>query len=120
LADSEYQVMMLVLDDDSCLVEDWLSGLRDKTTRARIVRQIDKLARGNFGVHKSVGEGLMELKLDFGPGYRVYYALHARAVIVLLGGSDKGDQQKAIEFARLHWSGFKRTDDKDKHLKRWE
>ena len=119
MADSEYHVMMLVLDDESCPVEDWLTRLRDKATRARIARQIDKLERGNFGVHKSVGEGLMELKLDFGPGYRVYYGLHDRTVIVLLGGSDKSDQQKAIDIARLHWTGFKRTDDKDKHLKPW-
>ena len=64
----QQRVLMLVLDDGTCPISEWLLSLNDIPTRARITRQIDKLERGNFGARRGVGESIAELKLDFGPG----------------------------------------------------
>ncbi len=100
------QVLKLVLDDESCTIDEWLQSIRDKVTRARIIRQIDKLDRGNFGDHKSVGKGVHELRLFFGAGYRVYYGMVGSTFILLLGGSDKNEQSAAIAKAQDLWSDF--------------
>ncbi|MDQ2687438.1 MAG: hypothetical protein M3Y28_06180, partial [Armatimonadota bacterium] len=77
----------------------------DKPTRLRILRQIDKLRRG-LGVQKNL-KGVAELKIDLGPGYRVYYALlDQKTLVVLLGGGDKSSQSKDIEKARQLWKAF--------------
>lgn len=77
----------------------WLMGLRDVQARARIAKRIDRLAQGNFGDAKSVGGGVSELRFDFGPGYRVYYTMRGKVVVILLCGGDKGSQQRDIERA---------------------
>jgi putative addiction module killer protein len=79
---------------------DWLKELRDVTARARIAKRIDRLAFGNFGDTKSVGDNVSELRLTFGPGYRVYYTLKAEVVVILLCGGDKDSQSRDIEKAK--------------------
>ncbi len=88
-------------------------------TRARIARQIDKLGRGNFGVWRSVGEGVAELKLDFGPGYRVYYARMGSVTVVLLGGGDKSGQSRDIKTAQDLWRKFQATELSEARLASW-
>jgi len=61
----------------------WMSGLQDDRTKAKIVARIDRLSLGNFGDGKSLGNGLFELRIDWGPGYRVYYALAGKACVLL-------------------------------------
>lgn len=78
---------------------DWLTKLGDVQARARIAKRIDRLAQGNFGDAKSLGGGVSELRFAFGPGYRVYYAMRGRLVVILLCGGDKGSQQRDIERA---------------------
>ena len=78
----------------------WLSGLRDVTGRARILVRIERLAAGNPGDHKSVGDGVMELRMTFGPGYRVYYLQQGSLLIVLLAGGDKSSQEDDIAKAK--------------------
>jgi putative addiction module killer protein len=114
------RVMMLVLEDGSCPLADWLLSMNDITTRARITRQIDKLQRGNFGVRRGVGEAIAELKLDFGPGYRVYYVRMTNVIVVLLGGSDKSGQPRGITRARSLWKEFKLKGLPDARLAQWE
>ena len=77
----------------------WLIGLRDVQARARIAKRLDRLAQGNFGDARSVGNGVSELRFDFGPGYRVYYTMRGQVVVILLCGGDKGSQQQDIERA---------------------
>lgn len=77
----------------------WLENLRDVMGRARIAKRIDRLAR-NFGDRKPVGDGVSELRLAFGPGYRVYYTERNGAVIILLCGGDKGSQERDITRAK--------------------
>lgn len=81
-------------------VIDWLEGLADRSIRARILARIDRLALGNPGDFASVGEGLLELRLDFGPGYRVYYSKVGAVVLLLLCGGDKSTQKKDIANAK--------------------
>jgi putative addiction module killer protein len=78
----------------------WLRGLRDKAGRVRIEAQIDRLQMGNAGKAKPVGDGISELRIDAGPGYRVYYVRHGKQVYLLLAGSDKKAQQRTIALAK--------------------
>ena len=79
---------------------DWLLNLRDKQGRAKIYARIDRLEDGNPGNSRSVGAGVIEMKIDFGPGYRVYYVQRGEIIIVLLCGGDKSTQSKDIERAK--------------------
>lgn len=79
---------------------DWLVNLRDVAGRARIAKRIDRIAAGNFGDAKSVGDGVSELRFTFGPGYRVYYARRGDVVVILLCGGDKDSQARDIERAK--------------------
>lgn len=85
---------------------EWLHAIRDKTTRARIRTRLSRLRLGNFGDTHSVGGGVQELRLDFGPGYRIYYGLADETVVLLLGGGDKRSQRHDIQEARQHWQEF--------------
>jgi len=77
----------------------WLDGLHDVRARARILVRIERLAAGNPGDVKPVGEGVSELRIDYGPGYRVYYKKHGQKVLILLAGGDKNTQAKDIKTA---------------------
>jgi putative addiction module killer protein len=79
---------------------DWLLNLRDRQGRAKIYARIDRLEDGNPGNSRSVGAGVIEMKIDFGPGYRVYYVQRGEIIIVLLCGGDKSTQSKDIERAK--------------------
>lgn len=78
----------------------WFKGLRDANAYARIVQRIRRMERGNPGDVKSVGGGLHELRIDYGPGYRVYFVQEGSAVVILLCGGDKGTQGRDIKRAR--------------------
>lgn len=78
---------------------EWLAGLRDVRTRAKIVAGIDRLSLGNFGDCKALRGGLFEFRIDWGPGYRVYYALVGKDCVLLLCGGDKRRQSSDIERA---------------------
>ena len=77
----------------------WLDRLHDIRTRARILVRIERLAAGNPGDVKPVGEGVSGLRIDYGPGYRVYYKKHGQKVVILLAGGDKSTQAKDIKTA---------------------
>jgi putative addiction module killer protein len=79
----------------------WLRGLRDTAARVRIMTRLDRLARGNAGDARSVGEGLSELRIDYGPGYRVYFMRRGAFVVVLLCGGDKSTQEADIKRAKV-------------------
>jgi putative addiction module killer protein len=86
------------------ILGDWLSTLRDARTRAKIAVRIDRLSAGNFGDCKSLRGGLFELRIHWGPGYRVYYALEDRECVLLLCGGDKrkqsSDIRRALEYLK--------------------
>jgi putative addiction module killer protein len=78
---------------------DWINGLRDRNGRARIQVRVDRLVHGNPGDHRHLAGGVSELRIDFGPGYRVYYTQRGNELIVLLAGGDKSSQQQDIRRA---------------------
>lgn len=86
---------------------DWLSQLRDARTQAKIATAIDRLSAGNFGNCKSLGHGLYELKVDWGPGYRVYCAMLGNIAVLLLCGGDKRKQSSDIERALKYLRDYK-------------
>lgn len=93
---------MLVRETE--IYREWINSLRDPVVRARIQVRVDRLVHGNPGQHRHLTDGISELKIDIGPGYRVYYTLRGNLLLILLAGGDKSSQSKnirqAIELAR--------------------
>jgi putative addiction module killer protein len=89
-------------------VSNWLAGLRDQRARALIEIRLRRLAIGNFGDCKLVGEGVIELRVDVGAGYRLYCGRHGQTLVILLCGGDKASQQADIKRAKDYWLDWKR------------
>ena len=88
--------------------QEWLHSLRDLQVRARIRVRLNRMRLGNFGDCKPVGEGAMELRLDFGPGYRIYFGQVGDVLVILLCGGDKRTQTRDIATAKQYWQSYKR------------
>jgi putative addiction module killer protein len=82
------------------IFRDWLAVLRDKQAAAIIRRRITRLELGNFGDTKMIGDGVGELRIDFGPGYRLYFTRRGQKLVILLCGGDKGSQARDIAKAK--------------------
>jgi putative addiction module killer protein len=85
----------------------WFDKLED-STQARIAIALDRLERGNFSTAKGVGTGVFELRLDFGPGYRIYFGKDGETLVILLGGGSKKRQQVDIDAAQSLWKEYKK------------
>ena len=85
---------------------DWLLGLRDVMGRKRILARVARMQQGNFGDCEPVGDGVRELRLFFGPGYRVYFAERGDEIVVLLCGGDKNSQKNDIQQAKTYWREY--------------
>ncbi|MGB4116214.1 MAG: type II toxin-antitoxin system RelE/ParE family toxin [Polaromonas sp.] len=96
------------LADQSTPVTEWLQALRDVRARAQIEVRLRRVSTGNFGDCKSVGEGVLELRVDLGAGYRLYHAKHGQTLVILLCGGDKASQQNDIIRAKVYWADWKR------------
>ena len=81
------------------IFKEWLEGLRDVNGRARVRVRLDRARLGNLGDHKHLDQGVWELRIDYGPGYRVYFAKSGNRLVLLLIGGDKGSQRRDIETA---------------------
>jgi len=88
--------------------QQWLDKLKDLKGRVAIQRRLDRMADGNFGDHKFCRNGVWELRIDFGPGYRVYYAREGKTIVLLLCGGAKRTQSADIKDAVEHWRDFQR------------
>lgn len=77
----------------------WINDLKDRAGRSRVLMRVDRLIHGNPGLHRNLTEGVSELKIDVGPGYRVYYSFRGDKLLLLLGGGAKSTQNKDIEKA---------------------
>jgi putative addiction module killer protein len=95
--------------DGTVPLSDWLATIRDRRTQARIRIRIAQLRDGNFGDAKSVGEGVVELRIHVGCGHRIYCARHGSAVVVLLCGGSKKSQDDDIRQAKEYWNHWKRS-----------
>jgi len=88
--------------------KEWLDGLKDIAARQKVRIRLDRVRLGNLGNNRSVGEGVHELKIEYGPGYRVYYAIQKMTIVLLLMGGDKSSQNKDIALAHKYWRDHKR------------
>jgi putative addiction module killer protein len=86
--------------------QDWLDDLRDQQGQAKIKARLARLRKGNFGNYKSLGDGVLELKVDFGPGYRVYFGQAGKTLVLLLCGGDKSSQSRDIQSAKTYWAEY--------------
>jgi putative addiction module killer protein len=86
--------------------QDWLDALRERMARVAIQRRVDRLATGNFGDHKFCRDGVWELRIDHGPGFRVYYAQAGKDIVLLLCGGAKRSQAADIDQAVRYWQDY--------------
>lgn len=105
------EIVLYVTDDGQCPFERWLEALRDGLGRARIRKRLDRIELGNLGDVKPVGEGVLEFRIDYGPGYRVYFAQVGSSIILLLCGGDKSTQTQDISRAKQYWIDFQERSD---------
>lgn len=101
------EIIRYMKEDGSVPFSDWLSTLRDMQAKTAIRRCIDRFGAGNPGSTRSLRNGVSELKIDMGPGYRLYYALHGQTIVLLLCGEDKGTQKVDIANAVGYWEDWK-------------
>ncbi len=94
------------------MFQEWLEGLSDQRTKVLLDKTIAKVRLGNLGDHKSVGEGVQELRLDHGPGYRIYIGEHGSVLVILLCGGTKRRQQQSIDLAKRYWKDWKERSSK--------
>ncbi|MDE0638225.1 MAG: type II toxin-antitoxin system RelE/ParE family toxin [Candidatus Poribacteria bacterium] len=86
---------------------EWFNAIRDTRTQTRIRGRLDRLEKGNFGDCESVGSGIFELRMHFGPGYRIYFGEVERTIVLLLCGGDKSTQVQDIRRAKTYWLEYK-------------
>lgn len=91
------EVLHYVTESNQDPYQEWLDGLRDRSARVAIQRRVDRLVLGNFGDHKACRDGVWELRIDFGPGYRIYYARSGKEIVLLLCGGSKRTQTSDID-----------------------
>ena len=90
-----------------CPFSEWISSLKDARAVGIVRARLNRIRLGNFGDCKAVGEGVEELRIDFGPGYRIYFGKDGLELIILLGGGSKKQQNKDIHLAKQRWNEYK-------------
>jgi putative addiction module killer protein len=104
---TRHTVRMYTAEDGRCPYAEWFDALRDVRAQARIAQRIDRITMGNFGDVKPVGDGLLELRIDYGPGYRIYFGQHGGELVIILCGGYKGTQHMDIKTARSYWEDWR-------------
>ena len=89
---------------------EWLDSLRDRNVRVRIKSRLDRVEQGNLGDFKSVGEGVFELRINYGPGYRVYFGQVGLTIVVILIAGDKSTQAQNIQQAIEYWKDYEQCE----------
>jgi putative addiction module killer protein len=102
------EILHYVTESNEDPYQEWLDGLRDRSARVAIQRRVDRLALGNFGDHKACRDGVWELRIDFGPGYRIYYSQSGKEIVLLLCGGSKRTQTSDIDQAVNFWQDYQR------------
>ena len=102
------EIRFYMSSDGKCPFEEWLGSLKDGKARMRVRARIARLEVGNFGDCKGLRDGVQEIRIDYGPGYRVYLSRQGKVIVLLLCGSDKSEQNRAIEKAIDYLKDWKR------------
>jgi putative addiction module killer protein len=109
-----YELKIYETDDGKAPFSFWLDSLRDRESRARIKKRLDRVELGNLGDHRSVGDGVFELRIDCGAGYRVYFAQAEMLIVLLLCGGDKSSQDRDIIKAKQFWADYQQRENANK------
>jgi len=104
------ELLEYLTEDKKNPFRNWLEGLRDRQARAKIRVRLNRIRLGNFGDSKSVGSGVSELRIMYGPGYRVYFGRKGNSVVILLTGGSKKTQSKDIALAKEYWNDYLRRE----------
>jgi putative addiction module killer protein len=104
----QIRLLEYVTEDGENVYRTWIRKLEDNRARARIRVRLNRIRLGNFGDCKPVGEGVGEIRIDYGPGYRVYFAKRDFTVVILLCGGTKKKQSEDIKLAQKYWKDYKR------------
>jgi putative addiction module killer protein len=99
-------VFVYETDNGDAPFYDWMDSIEGQDIHGIVLVRINRIEEGIFGDHRPVGEGVNELRIDFGPGYRVYYGQTGKDIVILLGGGDKGSQNADIEQAKKYWRKY--------------
>jgi putative addiction module killer protein len=104
------EIQRYVKSDGQIPFDEWFNGLRDSQAKLKINVRLKRVSTGNFGDYRSVGEGVLELRINFGPGYRVYFGQVATTIVLLLCGGDKSTQDEDIRKAKKYWTKYRSQD----------
>ncbi|MEH2372060.1 type II toxin-antitoxin system RelE/ParE family toxin [Nostoc sp.] len=96
--------------DGKNIFDEWLDSLRDRRAKAKIRARLDRVEDGNLGDCKSVGEGVFELRIDYGSGYRIYFGQEGIIIIILLCGGDKSTQKQDVDKVQEYWKDYRSRD----------
>ena len=108
MSEAIVEVLEYLTTDGRNPFREWLEALKDREARARVRVRINRIRLGNFGDSKSVGGGISEWRIPYGPGYRVYYGRQGDAIVLLLCGGDKRTQSRDIDLAQDRWQDYLR------------
>lgn len=106
MREEQYRLEYYQQENGDVPFREWLHGLRDSLAVERIRARLTRVRAGNFGDTRNLGDGVNELKVDHGPGYRVYYAMKGKTVVLLLIGGDKSTQKQDIKAAKQFWREY--------------
>jgi len=101
-----YKIRFYITATGKRIFAEWQSGLRDAKVKAAIIRRLNRVEQGNFGDHKYLKDGVSELRIAIGPGYRAYYAVAGQEIVLLLCGGDKRTQTADIDRACTYWKDW--------------
>ena len=109
-----YEIRHYLSEDGKDVYQAWLRSLRDIKARIATVKRIDRMELGNFGDHKFCREGIWELRIDVGAGYRVYYAIAGQKIVLLMSGGNKRTQDSDISTACQYWKNWQRKNQNER------
>lgn len=109
MSNEEYEILIYAAPNGEEPFQEWISCLKDRKGQGIILRRIQRLRLGLFGDAKTLLDGVHELRIDFGPGYRVYFAKIGKRVLLLLAGGDKSSQNVDIKMARIYLLDYRKT-----------
>ena len=107
------EVRRYITPDGKSPFAEWLNSLRDSRAISKIDNRIRQVRLGNLGDHRSVGQGVCELRIDYGPGYRIYFGQIGSTIVLLLCGGDKSTQAQDILNAKEYWVDYERRENSD-------
>ena len=107
MPETAHQIKLFRTFDGKRPFVEWFDSIRDRRAKQKIQVRLDRLSLGNFGDHHRVGEGVTELRIDYGPGYRIYFGFDGNSLVVLLIRGDKSSQHDDIKAAKKYWREYK-------------